>query len=124
MQTPDGCECPYYYLNAHRTTRVHELCHLLEGTADAAHWESQLCSSCEVPDIKMANRCQNMVLHARIGRRPGRFWEHKRMLIYATCLRSGGVVRDPMVGCGQCHVPLTFVVCEDPGTEEPKEESQ
>jgi len=124
MQTPDGRQCPYYYLTAHRTTRERGLCHLLEGTADAAQWTSQLCTSCVAPDIKLANRCEHMVLHARIGRRPGHFWERKRMLIDATCLRSGCVVKDPMVGCGQCHAPLNFIVYEDPGTEDTKEKPQ
>ena len=124
MQTPDGRECPYYYLNAHRTTIEHERCNLLAGTADAAGWTSQLCATCIVPRIKAANKCENMVLHARIGRRPGRFWERKRVLVRATCLRSGGEVKDPMVGCGLCHTPLTFVVYESPEAEDTKESAQ
>ncbi|MBN1248061.1 MAG: hypothetical protein JXC32_10420 [Anaerolineae bacterium] len=114
MLTPDGRECPYYYVDAHRRSQVREVCHLLDGSPDAAAWHSDLCARCPVPEIKQANRCETMVLHARIGRRGWRFWEPQRMLIRATCTKSGGVVSDPMVGCGQCHAPISFVVYQEP----------
>ena len=116
MQTPDGRSCPYYYADAHRRTDILERCHLLAGKPDARRWHSGLCVRCPVPEIKLANRCERMVLHAKIGRRPWRFWEGQRMLITATCTRSGGRVEDPMVGCGQCHSPIDFVVYEGPQT--------
>jgi len=112
MQTPYGQECPYYYLNAHRTTRVREGCHLIVGSPDAARWTSGLCAQCPVPAISQANRCENMTLRGRIARRPGRFWERPRVLVTATCSRAG-VVPDPMVGCGQCHAPIAFVVGDE-----------
>jgi hypothetical protein len=112
MRTPNGQACPYYYINAHRRAAVQEVCHLLDGKDDAATWTSELCFTCPVPEIKRVNQCTHMALHARIGRRPWRFWEPPRMLIWATCDKSSGPVKNPKVGCGHCHTPLTFVVGE------------
>ncbi len=114
MRTPDGRECPYYYSGYHRQTTSKAVCHLLDGKPDAQRWSPALCATCIVPDIRRANACPTMVLHARIGKRGWRFWEKERMLIHATCTRSGGAVEDPYVGCGQCHSNFTFVVGEDP----------
>lgn len=71
-----------------------------------------LCQTCPVPDIRRANGCTYMILHARLGKRGWRFWEAERMLIEATCTRSHTVVENPYVGCGQCHNTITFVVKE------------
>ena len=114
MRTPDGRECPYFYANYHRRTVSQEVCRLLEGEPDALRWTSALCVTCPVPNIRRANGCQNMVLHVRIGKRRWRFWEGERMLVWATCTRSGGPVKDPLTGCGQCHAPITFVVADEP----------
>ncbi len=111
MLTPDGRECPYYYANYHRRTVAHETCNLLEGHPDLQHWTPARCATCPTPDIRRANACETMQLHARIGRRRWRFWEKERVLITATCDR--GPVKDPRVGCGNCHEPLVFVVAEE-----------
>lgn len=118
MRTPEGRECPFYYIDTYRRASARELCHLLSGKPDAALWTSDLCCTCPVPDIKRANQCQDMILTAHIGKRSLRFWEKPRMLIEANCTRSGQLVDNPMVGCGLCHTPLTFVVSE----EEPHDE--
>lgn len=110
MRTPEGRECPFYYADTYRRASAREHCHLLTGRPDAARWTSDLCRTCGVPDIKQANRCRDMVLQAHIGKRAWRFWETPRMLISATCVRSGVRVENPMVGCGLCHGSLTFVV--------------
>lgn len=124
MLTPEGRDCPYYYVNAHRRSQAREVCHLLDGSPDAAQWASAFCAMCPVPEIKRANGCETMVLHARIGKRPWRFWEQRRMVVHATCTKNGKRVGDPMVGCGQCHTPITFVVHEeDNTTSEQKERS-
>lgn len=112
MRTPAGQACPFYYADTHRRASVQEVCHLLDGTPEAATWTSDLCRTCPVPEIKRANRCTHMVLHPKIGKRRWRFWESPRMLIRATCTKSGGPVKDPKVGCGQCHTSLTFIVRE------------
>lgn len=112
MRTPEGRECPYYYSNTHRRVISKESCRLLEGKPDAQKWSSALCATCEVPDIRRANGCKKMILHARIAKRPWRFWEKERVLIHATCTRSAGPVENPYSGCGQCHQNITFVVAE------------
>jgi len=64
-----------------------------------------------------------MILHARIERRGRWFWPRSRVQITATCSRSGGLVADPMIGCGRCHAPLNFTVYHDsPSSDE--EEAQ
>lgn len=113
MRIPDGRECPHYYIDVHRWHTGQEECRLLAGTEDAERWTSDLCATCPVPDIRRANACPNMTLHARIGRRGLRFWERPRVLITATCSEVQGPVKDPYVGCGQCHNPITFVVAEE-----------
>ncbi|HDQ34801.1 MAG TPA: hypothetical protein ENN14_00620 [Chloroflexi bacterium] len=110
MRTPDGRECPYYYADFHRREVGIEVCRLLEKTPDAAEWNAEFCTACPVPEIRRANTCEKMVLHARIGRR--RFWQPRRVLIRATCTLTPGEVQNPYVGCGQCHRPLHFVVAE------------
>ena len=118
MRTPDGRECPYYYANFHRREVGVEVCRLLEETPDGEIWTSDYCATCPVPDIRRANACENMVLHARIGRRW--FWQPKRVLIKAICTLTGKPVADPYVGCGRCHPLPTFVVA-DPDTKANKE---
>ena len=110
MQTPDGRACPFYYADAHRKSRVREACRLLESTPDDQYWTSGLCAGCPIPDITAANHCRTMQLHARIARPGWQLWRRHRIVVTATCTKSGGAVRDPMVGCGLCHAPLTFVV--------------
>jgi hypothetical protein len=43
------------------------------------------------------------------------------MLIDASCTKSGTAVSDPMIGCGHCHAPISFVVYEEPDTTTTKE---
>lgn len=111
MLTPEGRECPYYYANFHRREQGVEVCRLLEDSPDAEAWTASLCATCEVPAIAQANSCRNMVYHARIGRR--RFWESRRVLVRATCNLTHQPVKNPYVGCGQCHTLFDFVVIEE-----------
>jgi len=112
MRTPDGKNCPYYYIHTHRRVTEVALCHLLQGQADAAHWQPALCATCPVPAIKHANGCENLRIHAHIGKRKWRFWEKDRLLIQVTCTRTGKTVKNPYLGCGLCHSPIEFVVQE------------
>jgi hypothetical protein len=113
MRTPDGRLCPFYYVDAHRRSRVREACRLLEEEVDHARWTSELCAGCPTPEISAANRCETMILQARIAEPGWRLWQRRRVVVTATCTKTGGAVRDPMVGCGLCHTPLTFVVAPD-----------
>lgn len=112
MRTPTGRECPYYYADVQRWHTGREECRLLEGQAEAAQWTSSLCDTCPVPNIRRANACPTMKLRAHIGRRPLRFWEKPRMIITASCSKSGGPVANPYIGCGQCHETLAFITQE------------
>ena len=58
-----------------------------------------------------------MVLHARIAEPGWRIWQHRRVVVTATCTKSGEAVQNPMVGCGLCHAPLSFVVGPDAAGE-------
>lgn len=113
MRTPDGRECPHYYVNVQRWRSGLEECRLLEGQPDALRWTSAYCASCPVPDILRANACPTMRLHALLRRRRFRFWEKPRMTISASCSKSGGVVTTPYTGCGQCHEAFSFIIRDE-----------
>ncbi len=117
MRTPDGRECPYYYGGYYRRAAEKAVCHLLDGQPDARRWTPALCATCVVPDIRRANGCAALVLHAHIGGGGWRFWEGNRMRIHATCTRSKAVVPNPYTGCGLCHENITFVVGAESGAE-------
>lgn len=112
MKTPYGQECPHYYLDTRRWHQGKDKCQLLPP-GEAARWSAKLCRDCPVPEIRRVNACPNMKLHAKVGRRPLRFWEKPRILIRATCSKSGGKVKNPYVGCGLCHPPVEFRVVAD-----------
>jgi hypothetical protein len=104
MKTPFGADCEYFYGDYLRG-RNHEECRLL-GAA-GIEWESSLCRGCPVPGIRRANACQFMRLKPRIAR-PLLELFRKQMQVEARCEKSGGTVREPHIGCGQCH-PLPEV---------------
>ena len=108
MKTPAGKECSYFYGNYHRG-RNEEECRLLpEGTRG---WTSKLCASCPIPGYLQANSCEHMRYRAHIESG----WQtlfRARMKVSAHCAKSASTVKDPHIGCGQCHPSLTFVVKE------------
>lgn len=112
MITPDGKECPYYYANVHRRTLALEKCNLITGGPFEQDWHSGLCATCQVPAIKRANNCPEMVLSLRIIKRGLRFWERDRVVVEAHCPHADGPIKNPMIGCGHCHTPITFVVSQ------------
>ncbi|TFG73490.1 MAG: hypothetical protein E4H27_00650 [Anaerolineales bacterium] len=73
-------------------------------------WQSSLCTTCPVPQIKRANSCDTMQLSLSIVKRGMKFWEKDRISVQATCKNSHTIVENPIIGCGHCHTPLTFVV--------------
>jgi len=113
MRLPDGRDCPYYYVNAHRRARAQERCNLLDSTADAAQRSLKLCESCPVPRIRRANGCPFMTLQARVSRVFSGFRFQLRVRVRATCTRSGKRVANPYTRCGQCHTPVDFAVSEE-----------
>jgi hypothetical protein len=96
VRTPAGQDCQYFYGDYHRGRHMEE-CRLLEGSAEP--WRPALCETCPVPGILLANACPNLILYGRIERR---MWFWKRMQIVAVCQHTGGIVREPKIGCGHC----------------------
>ena len=92
MLTPDGIECPYYYANFHRRTAAVDQCNLLVAGPFENDWQSSLCKTCPVPDIKRANSCETMQLSLRIIKRGMKFWEKDRISVQATCKFSHTIV--------------------------------
>jgi hypothetical protein len=107
MKTPAGKECPYFYGDYYRGRNTEE-CRLLKGAGQA--WTRDLCASCPVPEISMANACENMRLTPNVGR-PLSAAFLRRVQVRAYCEKSHKVVREPHVGCGECHVlPFKFEI--------------
>jgi len=106
MRTPAGKECRYFYGDYFRG-RKHEECRLLSTASPPQTWTPDLCSTCPVPVILLANACSNMVLEGQVAR-PFPFTRRKvEVTTYCTkTLREGF---DPFIGCGECHnLPTLF----------------
>lgn len=102
MQTPAGKECPYFYADYYRG-REHEECRLLKTTS--YEWTPDLCFRCPVPEISRANACKNQVLEPKVER--PFLVLNRRVSISAYCTKCQCSVKEPKIGCGQCH-PLPF----------------
>ncbi len=113
MITPAGKECPYYYQDFHRG-RARQECRLIDKTPDGGRYTPDLCGRCDVPTIVMANACEYMVLEARASR--GILGFGRRVNASAYCTRSQQEVKEPQIGCGQCH--LDFPTFELPPDKE------
>lgn len=107
MITPAGTECPYYYQDFHRGRALQE-CHLIEKTPGGGRYSPELCGRCEVPLIVRANACDHMLLEGRVA--SGIFGIGRRVKVRAYCSRALQEVKEPEIGCGQCH--LEFPVFE------------
>jgi hypothetical protein len=99
MKTPAGRECPHFYGDYYRGRNVEE-CRLLG--AQGERWTRDLCGSCPVPRISLANSCQHMRLRLRIAR-PFSAMFQRRVQVTAYCEKTAREVREPQVGCGECH---------------------
>jgi hypothetical protein len=106
MRTPAGKECRYFYGDYYRG-RKREECRLLADAAPPLPWTPDLCSTCPVPDILLANACQFMVLEPRLER-PFPFLK-RRVAVSTRCSKTGRASFDPHIGCGDCHpLPPVF----------------
>ena len=109
MKTPAGKECSFFYGNYHRGKNVEECRLMPEGERG---WNSKMCANCPMPGYQQANSCENMRYRGTIERG----WQtlfQARVKVSAACSKSSGPVKDPHIGCGQCHPALRFVVKED-----------
>jgi hypothetical protein len=106
VKTPFGFDCEYFFGDYYRG-RNREECRLLDPKIDHGRWNANFCKTCPVPGILRANACPNMILTARAN--PGILGLGKRMEISAFCTLSKTTVREPEIGCGNCHpLPSEF----------------
>ena len=99
MKVPTtGKDCPFFYGDYYRG-RQHEECRLITG--DNPPWEIKDCSNCPVPDIVRANSCPNMILSGEIKK--GILGIGRHVEVTAYCTKTHHEVKDPYVGCGECH---------------------
>ena len=109
MRTPAGNECKYFYGDYYRGRNIEE-CRLLKVSSQ--RWTPDLCKTCPVPGITLANACETMRLRASVNRTILSAFQ-RRVQISAFCEKSQRSVAEPHVGCGECHsLPFNFEVKE------------
>ena len=109
MRTPAGKECTYFYGDYYRGKNREE-CRLLQTAGE--HWTANLCAICPVPDIQLANACEFMQLNGSVERPLSAMFQ-RRVQVSAFCEKTNRDVKEPHVGCGECHsLPFTFEVKE------------
>lgn len=99
MRTPAGFECEYFYGDYYRGRTVEE-CRLLKAAGQ--EWHPALCKTCPVPEIKRANACEFLQLRAKVIR-PIQAAFMPRVGLTAFCEKSQKNVKEPQIGCGECH---------------------
>ncbi len=109
MKTPAGKECIHFYGDYYRGRNVEE-CRLLKPQGE--QWTRDLCATCPVPSITLANSCQHMKLKAKVGRPLAAIFQ-RRVQVSAYCEKTKRDVAEPQIGCGECHdLPLKCVIKE------------
>jgi hypothetical protein len=110
MKTPAGFECRYFFGDYFRGRSVEE-CRLLTGSEHK--WSADLCKTCPAPGIARANACENLQLRATVAR-PFSAAFMRRVQLTAYCEKSRRAVKEPQIGCGECHpLPAIFEVKND-----------
>jgi hypothetical protein len=100
MHTPAGKECRFFYGDYYRG-RNNEECRLLSQASPSLLWKADLCKTCPMPEIFMANACQNLDFIPSLHR-PFPFIQ-ERVKVLAVCRKKGLSGFDPHIGCGNCH---------------------
>ncbi|MGC8857138.1 MAG: hypothetical protein ACP5QU_10110 [Anaerolineae bacterium] len=107
MRTPAGRECKFFYGDYHRGRNVEE-CRLLKVSAQ--RWSADLCKTCPVPAILLANACPYLQLRAT-ATRPLTALFQRRVQVRAFCEKTQRSVAEPQIGCGECHsLPPSFEI--------------
>ncbi len=101
MRTPTGKECGYFYGDYYRG-RSRQECRLLGDAEPAISWSPDLCGTCPVPEIQMANACEYMGLQPRLERSFP--FGKRRVSVRTFCSKTQRHDFDPHIGCGECHV--------------------
>jgi hypothetical protein len=99
MRTPVGIECKYFFGDYYRGRNVEE-CQLLKASGEK--WTADLCKTCPVPGITRANSCEFMALRATVARPVSAAFQ-KRVQVSAFCEKTQRDVKEPHIGCGECH---------------------
>ena len=107
MRTPAGRECKYFYGNYFRGHHQEE-CRLIGNPPPPHNWTPDLCKTCPVPGIQLANACPNLILHGEVDL--GFLRLKHRVKISAYCQKSKQNVAEPEIGCGQCHPTVNEVL--------------
>ena len=106
MRTPAGFECKFFYGNYFRG-RKQEECRLIGNARAPGQWAPDLCKKCPVPGILRANACENLTLNAKVKR--SLLGIIRNVEVTAYCTLSQQNVKEPHIGCGQCHpLPPVF----------------
>jgi hypothetical protein len=105
MRTPAGKECKYFYGDYYRG-RNNEECRLLKASGE--RWSPDLCKTCPVPEIQLANACEFLQLRGKVAR-PFNAGFQRRVQVTAFCEKTKRHVKEPHIGCGECHaLPFKF----------------
>ena len=107
LRNPAGMECKYFYGDYHRG-RNQEECNLLKSAS--LDWRPDYCKNCPVPSILRANACETMVLTPRVTKSILNLFKPS-VEVTAYCQKTHKDVKEPHIGCGECH-PINFVVKE------------
>lgn len=107
MINPAGQECSYFYGDYFRG-KHHEECRLLLN--QDLEWQPALCSRCDVPEIIQANGCEHMNFSPTLEK--PFFFMKQSVIIKTYCRKCECKVKEPRVGCGQCHPNLNFIVAD------------
>lgn len=108
MQNPAGNECKYFYGDYFRG-RHHEECRLL--ISHDQEWFPHFCNTCPIPNINRANACENMEFIPN-SYKP-MFILKPKLTIEIFCNKCECNVSNPIIGCGQCHPTLDFIVSDN-----------
>lgn len=109
MRTPAGKECPWFYGDYYRGRNVEE-CRLLKAAGQ--QWTRDLCRTCPVPAIALANACEYLKLRPRVTRPISAIFQ-RRAQVSAYCEKVKRDVFEPQIGCGECHtLPFKFEIKE------------
>ena len=109
MRTPAGKECSHFYGDYYRGKNVEE-CRLLQASNE--RWSADLCNTCPVPGIELANACEYLKMNG-IVERPFSALFQRRVQVSPYCKKTERHVSEPHIGCGECHnLPFTFEVKE------------
>jgi hypothetical protein len=107
MRTPAGIECKYFYGNYFRGRSAEE-CRLLQASNQT--WTPDLCKTCPAPGVARANACESLQLQATVAR-PFSAAFQRRVQLTAYCEKTRRNVKEPHVGCGECHpLPPIFEI--------------